>query len=72
MFDNFGGSELLVVVFVIFILFGPKQLPEIGTKIGKGVREFKDMMQGVQKDIEESMKPGAPSSADRAPGGRKQ
>ena len=72
MFDNFGGSELLVVVFVIFILFGPKQLPEIGTKIGKGVREFKDMVQGVQKDIEESMKPGAASSADRAPRGRKQ
>lgn len=56
MFDNFGGSELLVVAFVVFIFFGPRQLPEIGKKIGKGVMEFKDAMRGIQKDLEESTK----------------
>ena len=54
MFENFGGSELLVVVFVIFIFFGPKQLPEIGKKFGKGMKEFKNAVRGIQKDIEES------------------
>jgi len=56
MFDNFGGSEVLVVVFVVFIFFGPKQLPELGKKIGKGVKEFKDAMHAIQSDIEQSTK----------------
>ena len=29
MFENIGGSELLVVLFVVFIFFGPKKLPEL-------------------------------------------
>ena len=56
MFDNIGGSELLVVAFVVFIFFGPKQLPEIGKKIGKGLKEVKDAMHGLQKDIQDSTK----------------
>ena len=52
MFENIGGSELLVVLFVIFIFFGPKKLPELGKNLGKGIREFKKAMRGVQQDIE--------------------
>lgn len=52
MFENIGGSELLVVLFVIFIFFGPKKLPELGKNLGKGMREFKKAMRGVQQDIE--------------------
>lgn len=56
MFENFGGGEMLVVALVIFIFFGPKQLPEIGKKVGKGMKDFKDAMRGIQKDLEESTK----------------
>ncbi len=56
MFDNIGGGELLVVAFVIFIFFGPRQLPEIGRKIGKGLKEVRDAMQGIKKDLENSTK----------------
>ncbi len=52
MFENIGGSELLVVLFVVFIFFGPKKLPELGKNLGKGIREFKKAMKGVQQDIE--------------------
>jgi len=52
MFENIGGSELLVVLFVVFIFFGPKKLPELGKNLGKGMREFKKAMRGVQQDIE--------------------
>ena len=52
MFENIGGSELLVVLFVVFIFFGPKKLPELGKNLGKGIREFKKAMRGVQQDIE--------------------
>jgi sec-independent protein translocase protein TatA len=54
MFENIGGSELLVVLFVVFIFFGPKQLPEIGKKLGKGIKEFKDAVRGIQTDIQKS------------------
>ena len=56
MFENIGGSELLVVALVVFIFFGPKQLPEIGKKVGKGIKGFKDAIRGIQSDIEESTK----------------
>lgn len=52
MFENVGGGELLVIMFVVFLFFGPKKLPEIGKNIGKGLREIRKAMNGVQKDIE--------------------
>ncbi len=56
MFENIGGSELLVILFVVFIFFGPRKLPEIGKTIGKGVRQFRDAMADVQRDIKNSTK----------------
>jgi len=56
MFENIGGTELLVIVFVVFIFFGPKKLPELGKNLGKGIREFKNAMRGMQQDIEKSTK----------------
>ncbi|MCC6396269.1 MAG: twin-arginine translocase TatA/TatE family subunit [Bacteroidetes bacterium] len=54
MFDNIGGSELLVVLLVMFLFFGPKKLPEVGKNLGKAVREFKNAMRGVKEDLERS------------------
>jgi sec-independent protein translocase protein TatA len=56
MFENIGGSEILVILFVVFIFFGPKKLPELGKNIGKGIREFRNAMSSVQRDIENSTK----------------
>jgi sec-independent protein translocase protein TatA len=56
MFENVGGTELLVILLVVFIFFGPKKLPELGKNLGKGIREFKSAMRGLQSDIEESTK----------------
>ncbi|HNR66805.1 MAG TPA: twin-arginine translocase TatA/TatE family subunit [bacterium] len=36
-----GGSELLVILFVILLLFGGRKLPELAQGLGKGIREFK-------------------------------
>jgi sec-independent protein translocase protein TatA len=54
LFDNIGGSELLVIVLVLFLFFGPKKLPEMGKSIGKGIREFKNAMQGVKRDLDDA------------------
>ncbi len=56
MFENVGGSELLVILFVVFIFFGPKKIPELGKNIGKGIREFRNAMQNVREDIQKATK----------------
>ncbi len=54
MFENVGGTEILVILLVMFIFFGPKKLPEIGKILGKAIREFRGAMKGIQDDIEKS------------------
>ncbi|MGZ4258388.1 MAG: Sec-independent protein translocase subunit TatA/TatB [Gaiellaceae bacterium] len=41
-----GFPELIVLVVVLLLIFGPKRLPEIGRSLGKGMREFKDSVTG--------------------------
>jgi len=41
-----GFPELIVLVIVLLLIFGPKRLPEIGHSLGKGMREFKDSVTG--------------------------
>jgi sec-independent protein translocase protein TatA len=57
MFENIGGSELLVILFIVFIFFGPKKLPELGKSLGKGIKEFRGAMKGFQDDIQNVTKP---------------
>jgi sec-independent protein translocase protein TatA len=38
----FGGTEIILIVVVIALLFGAKKIPELARGLGKGVREFKD------------------------------
>jgi sec-independent protein translocase protein TatA len=57
MLENIGGTELLVILLVVFIFFGPKKLPEIGRGLGRGIVEFRKAMRGIQSDIENATKP---------------
>lgn len=45
-----GVPELLILLLVVLIFFGPKRLPEMGRSLGKGLREFKDSVTGEHKD----------------------
>ena len=56
MFENIGGGEILLIMFIVFIFFGPKKLPELGKSLGKGIREFRGAMRGFQEDIKNSTK----------------
>jgi TatA/E family protein of Tat protein translocase len=51
MFENIGGSELIVILLLILVFFGPKKIPEIGQGIGKGIREFRKAMRDVQDEL---------------------
>jgi sec-independent protein translocase protein TatA len=39
-------QELIVVLLIVLVLFGPKRLPEIGASLGRGIRGFKDSLNG--------------------------
>jgi sec-independent protein translocase protein TatA len=41
-----GVPELIVLLIVLLLIFGPKRLPEMGRSLGKGMREFKDSISG--------------------------
>ncbi len=54
-FLNLGGPEVFIIVLIILLLFGAKRIPDLAKGVGKGVREFKDAMSGVQSGIKESI-----------------
>ncbi|MBI4529974.1 MAG: twin-arginine translocase TatA/TatE family subunit [Candidatus Latescibacteria bacterium] len=51
MFGNIGSGEIIFILFVAFLLFGAKRLPEIGRGLGKGIAEFKNTLRGVQDEV---------------------
>ena len=48
---NIGPLEMILVLLVALLLFGAKRLPEIGTSLGKGIREFKASIREVEKSV---------------------
>lgn len=51
LFLNIGGSELVLVLLVVLLLFGGKGLPSIAKTLGKAMREFRDAASGVEREI---------------------
>lgn len=47
-----GGQELLVILLIFLLLFGGSKIPELMKGLGKGVRNFKDGMNEVRKDLD--------------------
>jgi sec-independent protein translocase protein TatA len=47
-----GIWEMLILLLVILLVFGPKRLPEMGRSLGKGMREFKESVTGNDDDDE--------------------
>jgi sec-independent protein translocase protein TatA len=46
MIGNIGPMEVLVVLIIALVVFGPKRLPDLGQSLGKGIREFKGSVTG--------------------------
>ena len=62
-----GGSEWILIILVVLLMFGGKKIPELMRGVGRGIREFNDAKTNVKSEIEEGMrekesKPSVPPS----------
>ena len=53
--DLFSGPHILLIALVVLLLFGGKKIPELMRGLGRGIREFKDAKDNVQREIEDHM-----------------
>ncbi len=49
---NLGAGEIIVIALIVLLLFGGKKIPELMKGLGKGVRSFKEGVNNIEKDIE--------------------
>jgi sec-independent protein translocase protein TatA len=54
---NLGVSELLIIMVILLLVFGARRLPEIGSSMGKGIREFKRSIKDMQDSIDDDASP---------------
>jgi sec-independent protein translocase protein TatA len=52
-----GPTELIIVLVIALLVLGPKRLPEVGRSVGRGMREFKDSLSGVNLRDDEDDEP---------------
>ena len=48
-----GPLEIIIVLIIVLVIFGPKRLPDLGRSLGRGMREFKDSVTGKDKEHEQ-------------------
>ena len=55
MFGSIGFQELIIILSIALLIFGPKKLPEVGRSIGKALREFRKTSDEIKEKIEEEI-----------------
>ena len=53
MFPSLGGQELFIILFLALLIFGAKRLPEVGARLGKGIKAFKEALKSA--DVKEEL-----------------
>jgi sec-independent protein translocase protein TatA len=54
-FSGIGPTELIIVLVIVLLIFGPKRLPGLGKQLGSGMREFKDSISGKDHDDDDDV-----------------
>ena len=62
--SGIGVTELIIVLVIVLIIFGPKRLPSMGRSLGSGMREFKDSISGKHQDEDDDRPEIAEAKAD--------
>ncbi|MGB8194934.1 MAG: twin-arginine translocase TatA/TatE family subunit [Chitinophagaceae bacterium] len=55
LFSMPGGTEWILIILAVLILFGGRKIPEFMRGLGRGIREFNDAKSNVKKEIEDGM-----------------
>lgn len=63
---NIGPLELVILLVILLVIFGPKRLPGLGRQLGTGMREFKESITGKDRD-EDDERDRLPASTDATP-----
>ena len=61
----FGWSELLIILFLVLLFFGPRRLPEVAEAIGRSIRRFKKASREIRDEIESSDQPDITEGEDK-------
>ncbi len=56
LFMGIGMQELIVIVLIVLLFFGGKKIPELMKGLGKGVKNFKDGVNGIEEDLKADTK----------------
>lgn len=64
MFGGVGGSEVLLVVLLVLVLFGSKRMPELARGLGKMMREVRKATNQIRREIENPAPPEPPAPPD--------
>ena len=69
LFLNLGGGEVFLILAVVLLFFGSKNIPELAKGLGKGMREFKDAMAGIENEVKNAANETTPpvKKIDEAP-----
>jgi sec-independent protein translocase protein TatA len=62
---NIGPMELIIVLVIVLLIFGPKRLPGLGKQLGSGMREFKDSISGKDDKDDDGDEAPAPPAKQR-------
>lgn len=58
-----GGQEIIVILLLVLILFGGKKIPELMKGLGKGVKEYKKAMNGIEDEVNSLSSDTTPQAA---------
>lgn len=58
---------LVLILVIALIVFGPKRLPELGSALGRGIREFKKASEDLRDEVTKSSEPEPPPAATTSP-----
>lgn len=55
MFGKIGAGELILILCIVLVIFGPSKLPQVGRSIGQAIKEFRKGASQTQKELNDLM-----------------
>ena len=67
-----GGQEIIIILVIVLVLFGGKKIPELMRGLGKGVKEYKNAVNGIEKETKDIASPNDDNDVSEDAGVQKQ